>query len=75
MMYCGSKYSERHATGNEDNALTSSTDESESFMSTEREVEIEVETDLWIPLIDKARERSKLDFDEMKKNLFEQGYR
>ena len=36
----------------EDNASTSSTDESECLMSTERGAKTEEETDPWIPLIE-----------------------
>ena len=36
----------------EDNASTSSTDESECLMSTERDAKTEEETDPWIPLIE-----------------------
>ena len=48
------------------NASTSSTDESESLMSTERDAK--TETDSWIPLIEEERERSNAGFDEMKES-------
>lgn len=57
----------------EDNVSTSSTDESESSMSIENEAETGEETDPWIPLIEEARERSNVDFDEMKESLVNSG--
>ena len=57
----------------ENDASTISTYGSESSMSTEREAETEEETNPWIPLIEEARERSKLAFDQMKESLLNSG--
>lgn len=50
----------------EDNISTSSTDESESSISTEIDAETEQET---ATLIEEAKEKSNVDFGEMKKAL------
>ena len=54
----------------EDNDSTSSTDEFESLMSTERDADAEEETDPWILLIKEERGKRNTEFDKTKESLF-----
>ena len=58
----------------EDDASTSSTDGSESPMTTDNEMETEKEeNDAWMPMAEQAMQKHKTAFEEMKMNLTHSG--
>ena len=61
---------ESQAMDSEDNASTSSTDGSESPMTTDNETESEEEeNDAWMPMAEQAMQKYKTAFEEMKMEL------
>ena len=79
--YCPLKDQEREISETEsqamdsgDDASTSSTDQSESPMTTDNETEIEEEeNDAWMPMVEQAMQKHKTSFEEMKMNLIHGG--
>ena len=62
------------AMDSEDEASTSSTDWSESPMTTDNETETEEEeNDAWMPMVEQAMQKHKTAFKEMKMNLINSG--
>ena len=57
----------------QDDVSTISTHESEISMTTDNESETEEEMDPWIPLIEEAKQRSNMAFEEMKESLLNSG--
>jgi hypothetical protein len=55
----------------QDDISTTSTSGSESLMTTDNESEEEM--DPWIPLIEEAKQRSNIAFEEMKESLINSG--
>ena len=67
---------ESQAMDSEDNASASSTDGSESPMTTDNETETEEEeNDAWMPMVEQAMQKHKTAFEEMKMNLISSGLR
>ena len=64
---------ESQAMDSEDNASTSSTDGSESTMTTDNETESEEENDAWMPMVEQPMQKHKTVFEEMKMNLINSG--
>ena len=61
---------ESQAMDSKDEASTSSTDWSESPMTTDNETETEEEeNDAWMPMVKQAMQKHKTAFEEMKMNL------
>jgi hypothetical protein len=57
----------------QDDVSTTSTEVSEISTMTDIESETEEEMDPWIPLIEEAKQRSNIAFEEMKESLFNSG--
>ena len=80
-MYCPLKDQEREMSETEiqamysgNDASTSSTDRSESPMTTDNEMETEEEeNDAWMPMAEQAMQNHKTAFEEMKMNLTHSG--
>ena len=65
---------ESQAMDSGDDASTSSTDGSESPMTTDNEMETEEEeNDAWMPMVEQAMQKRKTAFEEMKRNLIHSG--
>ena len=64
---------ESQAMESGDNAFTSSTDGSESPMTTDNETETEEENDAWMPMVEQAMQKHKTAFEGMKMNLIHSG--
>ena len=65
---------ENQAMNSGDDASTSSTDGSESPMTTDNETETqEEENDAWMPMVEQAMQKHKPTFEEMKMNLIHSG--
>ena len=65
---------ESQAMDSGDDASTSSTDGSESPMTTDIETETEEEeNDAWMPIVEQAMQKNKTAFEEMKMNLIHSG--
>ena len=79
--YCPLKDQEREMSETEsqamdsgDDASTSSTDGSESPMTTDNETETEEEeNNAWMPMVEQAMQKHKMAFEEMKMNLIHSG--
>ena len=83
--YCPLKSEERemsetesHTMDSEDDASTTSTQGSESPMTTDNEMETEEEEgeeekDPWMPMVEEAMQKHKAAFEEMKMNYIESG--
>ena len=57
----------------QDDVSTTSTEVSEISTMTDNESETEEEMDPWIPLIEEAKQRSNIAFEEMKESLINSG--
>ena len=57
----------------QDDVSTTSTEVSEISTMTDNESETEEEMDPWIPLIEEAKQRSNIAFEEMKESLIDSG--
>ena len=57
----------------QDDVSTTSTEVSEILAMTDNESETEEEMDPWIPLIEEAKQRSNIAFEEMKESLINSG--
>ena len=65
---------ESQAMDSGDDASTSSTDGSESPVTTDNETETdEEENDAWMPMVEQAMQKHKTAFEEMKMNLIHSG--
>jgi hypothetical protein len=65
--------SDSQETDFQDDVSTTSTHVSEISMTTDNESETEEELDPWIPLIEEAKQRSNIGFEEMKESLINSG--
>ena len=80
-VYCPLRDQEREMSEIESQAMdsggdasTSSTDRSESPMTTDNETETEKEeNDAWMPMVEQAMQKHKPAFEEMKMNLIHNG--
>ena len=68
---CPEKFSDSQERYFQDDISTTSTSGSESLMTTDNESEEEM--DPWIPLIEEAKHRSNIAFEEMKESLINSG--
>ncbi len=65
---------ESQTMDSEDDASTTSTSGSESSITTDNETETEEEeNDPWMPMVEDAMQKHRLDFDEMKMNFMHSG--
>ena len=65
---------ESQAMDSEDDASTSSTDGSESPITTDNEMgNEEEENDVWMPMVEQAMQKHNTAFEEMKMNLIHSG--
>jgi hypothetical protein len=65
--------SDSQGTDFQNDVSTTLTHWSEISMTTDNEQETEEEMDPWIPLIEEAKQRSNITFEEMKENLINSG--